>query len=113
VVVETPRNLAPPTPGEVLRRLLHDAGNATQEELAEAIGVSRYSINQLVNNRRTVTAEMALRLAQAFTTTPEFWLDLQRQVDLHRARIRIESKLRGIPILRRSPSVIVRQERRK
>ena len=49
-------------------------------------GVSRYSVNQLVIDRRTVTAELAVRLARATNTTPEFWLNLQMAADLSTAR---------------------------
>lgn len=95
------RNPAPPpTPGAVLRRLLEKLAGTTQDELASALGVSRYSVNQLVNDRRGITAEMALRLARAFTTSPDFWLDLQRQVDLYRAHQRLNGKLREIRVLR-------------
>lgn len=81
---------SPPHPGDVLRRLLADR-RITQDRLAEAMRVSRYSVNQLINGRRAVTAEMALRLAKALSTSPEFWLNLQRGVDLHDARRRIGS----------------------
>ena len=66
-----------------------------------AMGVTRYSINQLVNDRRSVTAAMALRLAQATGTTPEFWLNLQRGVDLFRARGRLRNQLGRIKRIRK------------
>jgi len=50
--------------------------------LAEAAGVSRQSINELLRERRAVTPEMALRLGKLFGNSPEFWLNLQRNVDL-------------------------------
>jgi len=50
--------------------------------LAEAIGVSRQSINELLRERRTLTPEMAIRLARLFGNSPEFWLNAQRAVDL-------------------------------
>lgn len=77
--------LLPPSPGEVLRGLLGRHG-VTQDALAEAMGVSRYSVNQLVNDRRGITAEMALRMGIALHTSAEFWLSLQRNVDLASAR---------------------------
>jgi antitoxin HigA-1 len=95
--------LAPPTPGEVLRALLSDARQRepiTQDQLAAAMGVSRYSVNQLVNDRRSVTAEMALRLAKALSTTPDFWLNLQRAVDLADAHRRIGSELEKVRTVR-------------
>jgi len=51
-------------------------------ELANAVGVSRQSINELLRERRAVSPEMALRLGRLFGNTPEFWLNAQRAVDL-------------------------------
>lgn len=77
---------APVSPGDVLQKDYIARRGVTQERLAAAMGVSRYSVNQLVNDRRNVTAEMALRLARVFGTTPEFWMDLQRDMDLQKVR---------------------------
>jgi addiction module HigA family antidote len=72
----------PTHPGEMLREdFLPDYG-LTVSSLAEAIGVSRQSINELLRERRRVSPEMALRLARLFGNSPEFWLDAQRAVDL-------------------------------
>jgi len=53
--------------------------------LARRLGVSRKTISAIVNERKSVTPDMALRLAQAFSTTPELWLNLQRNHDLWQA----------------------------
>jgi antitoxin HigA-1 len=58
----------------------------TVSGLAEAIGVSRQSINELLRERRAVSPEMALRLSRLFGNSPEFWLNAQRAVDLWEAR---------------------------
>ena len=72
----------PTHPGEMLREdYLHDYG-LTVSGLAEAVGVSRQSINELLRERRNVSPEMALRLARLFGNSPEFWLNAQRAVDL-------------------------------
>jgi addiction module HigA family antidote len=91
---------SPPSPGEVLRRYIVDGKRITQETLADAMGVSRLTVNQLINDKRTITAEMALRLARVLRTTPEFWLDLQRQVDLLEARLAIAGELEKMRVLR-------------
>jgi antitoxin HigA-1 len=91
---------APPiTPGEVLKKRILKAG-ITQERLADAMAVSRLSINQIVNGRRSITAEMALRLAHVTSTTPELWLNLQREVDLYDARRKLEPELARFVVLR-------------
>lgn len=92
--------LAPPiSPGEVLRKYILKE-EISQDALSKALGVSRFSVNQIINEKRAVTPEMALRLARVTSTTPEFWLNLQREVDLYHVRKKIGSKLEQLPILR-------------
>ena len=75
----------PTHPGEMLREdFLPDYG-LTVTALAEAIGVSRQTVNELLRERRSVSPEMALRLSRLFGNSPEFWLNAQRAVDLWEA----------------------------
>jgi addiction module HigA family antidote len=97
---ESAKLLPPPRPGDVLRLQIFANTAITQERLAGAMKVSRYSINQLVNNRRAVTPEMALRLAKATSTTPEFWLNLQRNFDLFEAKKKLSPVLHKVEIVR-------------
>ena len=86
----------PTHPGEMLREdFLPDYG-LTVSSLAEAIGVSRQSINELLREHRSVSPEMALRLARLFGNSPEFWLNAQRAVDLWEATQAIESDVARI-----------------
>jgi len=72
----------PTHPGEMLREdFLPDYG-LTVAGLAEALGVSRQTVNELLRERRALSPEMALRLSRLFGDTPEFWLNAQRAVDL-------------------------------
>jgi antitoxin HigA-1 len=72
----------PTHPGEMLREdFLPDYG-LTVAALAEALGVSRQTVNELLRERRALSPEMALRLSRLFGNTPEFWLTAQRAVDL-------------------------------
>ena len=95
---------APPiSPGDVLkRRILKN--DITQDKLALAMHVSRISINQIVNGRRSITAEMALRLARVTSTTPSFWLNLQRDVDLYEAKQKLGKDIERLNILRNPPT---------
>jgi addiction module HigA family antidote len=68
----------------------------TVSTLAEAIGVSRQSINELLRERRRVSPEMALRLARLFGNSPEFWLNAQRAVDLWDAAQAIQNDVARI-----------------
>lgn len=72
----------PVHPGEILREeFLADYG-LTVTALADAAGVSRQSMRALLRERRALRPEMALRLGKLFGNSPEFWLNLQRRVDL-------------------------------
>lgn len=56
--------------------------NLTQAALAEAMGVPRKHVKELVNNKRAVTVATALILARVFNNSPDFWLNTQRRNDL-------------------------------
>lgn len=86
----------PTHPGEMLREdFLPDYG-LTVAKLAEAIGVSRQSISELLRERRRVSPEMALRLSRLFGNSPEFWLNAQRAVDLWDAGLAIQNDMSRI-----------------
>ncbi len=76
------RKIRPTHPGEILREdFLPDYG-LTVSRLARALGVSRQTVNELIQERRAVSPEMAIRLSRLFGNTPEFWLNAQLAVDL-------------------------------
>lgn len=90
----------PTHPGEMLRQdFMPDCG-LTVAGLAEAVGVSRQSINELLRGRRAVSPAMALRLSRLFGNTPEFWLNAQRAVDLWDAAQSIQDEVARIKPLR-------------
>ena len=73
----------PPThPGGILKRHYLAPLALGVARAALALGVSRKTLSKILNERGAVTPDMALRLARAFQTTPEFWLNLQRTYDL-------------------------------
>ncbi|AEO47568.1 HigA family addiction module antitoxin [Rhodospirillum rubrum] len=72
----------PVTVGEILVEEFMGPLGLTQAALAEAMGVQRKHVNELCNNRRTVTAATALILARVFGNSPDFWLNAQRRNDL-------------------------------
>jgi addiction module HigA family antidote len=80
-----PTNRITTHPGVFVRENLEGLGSS-QVELAAHTGMSLQRINELVNGKRGVTAETAWLLAQAFGTTPEFWMNLQAMHDLTRNR---------------------------
>ena len=77
---------APPVhPGEVLREDFLKPLGLTQSQLAKELGVSFRAINELVNEKRDLSPEMAIRLAKRFGTTPQFWLGFQMDYNLWKA----------------------------
>lgn len=70
------------TPGEILREEFLRPLGISQYRLAKAIGKSQSAVSDIVNGRRSITAEMAWLLGSALGTTPQFWLNLQTTYDL-------------------------------
>ncbi|MBV8427995.1 MAG: HigA family addiction module antidote protein [Hyphomicrobiales bacterium] len=77
---------APVTPGEMLKEEFLVEYDLSQNQLAKAIGISPNRIAEIVNNRRRISADTALRLSLYFGNSPEFWLNLQTHYDLKIAR---------------------------
>ena len=76
----------PPHPGEILRELCLEPLEVTVTDAAEALGVSRKTLSAILNCRSGISPEMAIRLAKAFDTTPESWMNQQMQYDLWNAK---------------------------
>ncbi len=90
------RKVRPTHPGEMLREdFLPDYG-LTVSSFAKALGVSRQTVNELLRERRAVSPPMALRLSRLFGTSPEYWLNAQRAVDLWDATKSIKKKIERI-----------------
>ena len=86
----------PTHPGAMLREdFLPDYG-LTVSGIAEALGVSRQSINELLRERRAVSPEMAIRLGRLFGNSAEFWLNAQRAVDLWAANQALKAEVARI-----------------
>ena len=80
------KEFAPVTPGEMLKEEFLAEYRLSQNQLAKAIGISPNRIAEIVNNRRRITADTALRLGLYFGNSAEFWLNLQTHYDLKIAR---------------------------
>ncbi|MBI4689197.1 MAG: HigA family addiction module antidote protein [Nitrospirae bacterium] len=72
----------PPHPGKVIRELCIKPLGLSVTGAANALGVSRKTLSELLNGHAGISPEMALRLSIAFGTTPESWLTQQMQYDL-------------------------------
>jgi addiction module HigA family antidote len=90
----------PTHPGEILREDFMPDYDLTVASLAQAVGVSRQSINDLVRERRALSPEMALRFARLFGNSAEFWLNAQRAIDLWDAAQSIKADVARIKTLK-------------
>jgi len=79
-----PKHRAPTHPGEMILDFLADLGK-TQTEFADAIGVSRVRLNELIHGRRAMTPSTALRLERTLGKPAYWWLGMQQDYDLWRA----------------------------
>jgi addiction module HigA family antidote len=95
---ELTRRREPTIPGEILHEEFLLPLGMTQKRLADHLGCDVKVINRIINGRTSVTAEMALRLGATFRTSPEFWLNAQKAVDLHKAARHLSSLPK--PVLR-------------
>lgn len=75
----------PTPPGEILRVEFLIPLGLTQKQLADHIGCDFKVINRIVNEKAQVTPKLAIKLAAAFNTTPDFWLNAQKAVDIYNA----------------------------
>jgi addiction module HigA family antidote len=81
----------PPHPGGLIRRQCLEPLGLTVSEAAKGLGVTRQTLSDLVNERASVSLEMACRLSKAFGSSPETWLGMQMAHDLWRARDRLRA----------------------
>ena len=75
----------PPRPGEFLATRYMKPLSINQTELAHALGISRRRVNELINGRRAITPDTAVRLAMFFGNDAVFWMHLQVAWDMHHA----------------------------
>ena len=78
----TIRKRQPTHPGGILKRHYFEPLSLTITEVADDIGVSRKTLSKIINERGSITPDMALRLSKAFNTSAELWLNLQATYDL-------------------------------
>lgn len=100
-------NRRPSTPGEILREEFLTQYEITQDELAKAMGVSRFRVNEIANGKRAVTSETAVLLAKALGTSARFWMNLQVAVDLFDAEKKLAGEVEAIDCLLTTPADFV------
>jgi addiction module HigA family antidote len=75
----------PTHPGKVIQEDYLKPLSITITEMASALGISRKTLSKIINERGAITPDMSLRLARAFDTTPDLWMNLQKNYDLWQA----------------------------
>lgn len=88
-------NLPPVHPGEILADELQELG-LSATKFATHIGVPPNAVTAILNGQRGISAEMALRLGQAFGTSERYWMNLQSQYEAKRARAKIGDSISTI-----------------
>lgn len=77
-----PKNRRPTIPGEIIRYEYLEPLNLSQQQLADALGVTRVRVNEIILGKRSITPDTSFRRAKFFNTSPEFWMTLQQHVDM-------------------------------
>ena len=72
-------------PGKIIKEDYLKPLSLTITDMANTLGVSRKTLSKIINKRGAITPDMALRLARAFDTSPDLWLNLQKNYDLWQA----------------------------
>ena len=72
----------PTHPGIIIKEDYLESLSISIKDMASNLGVSRKTLSKIVNSRGSITPEMALRLSRAFDTTPDLWMNLQKNYDL-------------------------------
>ena len=99
-MVRIPSDRPPTHPGVMLREEFLDPLGITQRELADAILVPYQRVNEIINEKRSITPNTALRLAKYFGNTPGFWMNLQLRFDLYQAQKFDEEEIKNIRTLK-------------
>jgi antitoxin HigA-1 len=93
------RGLKPTHPGELLREDVLPAIGRPKTEIARLLGISRQTLYDILDEKQPITPAMALRIGKLTGTTPESWLNMQRNCDLRIAEQKVGKALAKIPTL--------------
>lgn len=75
----------PTHPGEIIKEDYLSPLSISIKDMSSKLGVSRKTLSKIINERGSITPDMALRLSRAFDTTPDLWMNLQKNYDLWQA----------------------------
>jgi antitoxin HigA-1 len=83
-------------PGEILKEEFLEPLNISAYKLAKETNIDQTRISEIINKKRRITADTALRLSKFFGNTPQFWLGLQTDYDIEEEKIHKEDELKKI-----------------
>lgn len=84
------RNLAPVHPGEILREEFITERGLTITEVAEGLGITRQTLSAVVNEKASITPELAVKLSEDFGNTAQFWINLQKNYEMWHAEKKVD-----------------------
>jgi antitoxin HigA-1 len=84
-----PKNRAPTHPGEILRDEFLDPLEISQREFAERLGISSQRLNEIINGKRSMTADTAVLISEELGTDPSWWMGFQVSLDVWESRNRL------------------------
>ncbi|MBA4310843.1 MAG: addiction module antidote protein, HigA family [Chlorobiaceae bacterium] len=84
-------------PGEVLKEEFLKPFSISQYQLAKDLGIPQTRVSQIINCKRRITADSALRISKYFGNSAKFWLGLQADFDLEEEKVLMEEVLKCIP----------------
>ncbi len=91
----------PSHPGRILKAHYLDPLNLTITAVAQGLGITRPALSAIINGRSGISTEMALRLTEAFNTTPDLWINMQKNYDLSKARKKRKPKFEWFTFMMR------------
>ena len=103
-MVRIPTDRVPTHPGIIIREEFLVPLGLTQRDLADAILVPYQRVNEIINQKRGITPDTALRLAKYFGNRPDFWMNLQLRFDLYQAERTDNEDLKKIKTLKPAPT---------
>ena len=86
-------------PGIILKEEFAEPLSLTQAKMSDDLGVGIKTLSELYNGKRGISAVMALKLSRYFGTTPQFWMNLQDNYDLHQAYKKASKNIESVPVL--------------
>ena len=87
---------APAHPGQILKEDFLEELGITQTELANALGTTFRTVNEIINEKRNISTEISIKLSKYFGTSVEVWLNLQNQYDIYKVYKRKKEKIDNV-----------------